>query len=320
MHDIIVIGGGAAALSAAAYGLGKQLDVLIVYETLGGKAGQRFSVRSKEDFLVGHILVHLAFPDDHPIGEAQFAGEETVHLFERQIRARSGVALRDRVIGVTRLGNTFQVETERHGYHKGTTVIVATGVVPKLLDVPGAQDFLGLGLGYSATTYARMLDGKTAAVIGTTRRALRGAAELAHGAEKVYLIAPEPANHNDPLFVALKNLSNVKILEDCTVKEVLGVHSVEHVVVEMGAEINYLSVDAAFIDLGLYPNTAMLEGLVELDGEGFIKVDYHNAASTPGVFAAGDVTTAFGEQVLIAIGDGARAALSAYDYLLAHGR
>lgn len=318
MHDLIIIGGGAAALAATSSALGKHLNVLIIYEHLGGKTGQRLTLRSEEDYLVGHILVHLAFPEEQPVGEAQLAGEETVHLFERQVKARSGVTVRDRVTKITKIDDVFHVETLRSGVKKGAAVVVATGVTPRTLDVPGARDFLGTGIGYSPTTHAILLEGKTAAVIGTSIRALRGAIELSRTAERVYLVEPEAVDAAHPLVAVLKQRPNVEILEGYAVKEVLGVSTIEQVVVTRGGETRSLHVDAAFADLGLIPNSDMVRGFAETDSNGFIVVDHNNATSVPGLFAAGDVTTAFGEQVLIAIGEGARAALSAHDYLLAH--
>ena len=96
-----------------------------------------------------------------------------------------------------------------------------------------------------------------------------------------------------------------------------GPFNVESVVVERGDEHRWLRADAAFVDLGLMPNSSIVRQLMQLDPAGFICVDERNATTLAGMFAAGDVTTSFGEQVFIAIGDGARAALSAYDYLLA---
>ncbi|MCU0495198.1 MAG: NAD(P)/FAD-dependent oxidoreductase [Chloroflexaceae bacterium] len=316
MHDLIIIGGGAAALSAASYGLSKQLKVLLLYETLGGKTGRHFTINSEEDYLVGHILVHMAFPNDKPMGEAQFAGEEAIHLFERQIQTRSGMALRDRVLSVEKKGDGFKVTTALHGVQETTAVIIATGVTPITLDVPGAREFLGQGLGYSATTYARLVDGKMAAVVGTTQRALRGAAELARSAARVYLIALETETMDTPLLETLRTRPNVEILQGYGVKEVRGRSTVEQLVLERHGVERLVNVDAAFVDLGLKPNSALVANQVKTDAEGFIVVDKHNATSVPGIFAAGDVTTAFGEQVLIAIGEGARAALGAYDYLL----
>lgn len=318
MHDLIIIGGGAAALAATSSALGKHLNVLVIYEQLGGKTGQRLTLRSEEDYLVGHILVHLAFPEEQPVGEAQLAGEETVHLFERQVKTRAGVTVRDRATKITKVGDFFHVETLHHGTKKGAAVVIATGVTPRTLDVPGSREFLGMGIGYSPTTHAILLEGKTAAVIGTSQRALRGAVELSRSAAKVYLIEPEQVPADTPLVDVLKQRPNVEILEAWQVREVHGVSTIEQIVISHNGETRALHLDAAFVDLGLQPNSELVKDLVETDADGFIVIDHKNETSVPGIFAAGDVTTAFGEQVLIAIGEGARAGLRAFDYLLAH--
>ncbi|HWQ11321.1 MAG TPA: NAD(P)/FAD-dependent oxidoreductase [Roseiflexaceae bacterium] len=298
MRDLIIIGGGAAAQSAAIYALGKQLDVLMIYENLGGKAGWRQN-------LIGQVEVEY------------LAGEEVVRLFERRITHVQGATLRDHVTSVSKEAGVFHVETAHHGVHEAAAVIVATGATPRGLNVPGAQELLGQGLGYSVTTHAHLLAGKTAAVIGTSLRALRGVAELSRTAEKIYLIIPDTTGMSTPMVRAMANRPNVEVLAGARVLEVVGPMNVEELVVSHDGRQRRLAVDAAFIDLGLTPNSAMVKKIVQTNQDGFIWVDERNATTLPGLFAAGDVTTAFGEQVLIAIGDGARAALSAYDYLLA---
>jgi thioredoxin reductase len=320
MYDLIVIGGGAAALSATAYALGKQLSVLMIYENLGGKAGNRIYLRapaeSEVDYLVGHILVHLALGETTPIGEAQYAGEAAVKLFERQIQTRSGAALQDRVTAITQTAEGFMVETAANGAHESTAVLLATGVTPRALAAPGAEQYLGYGLGYSPTTHARALANKAVAVIGTSVRALRGAAELSRSASKVTLIPLAPIDLSSALLDSLQLRSNVEVLENYHLVALEGDHHLERVIVERHGQRRAVPVDAAFADLGLIPNSELVRDLVDTDEEGFIVVDERNGTSLPGLFAAGDVTTGFGEQVLIAIGDGARAALGTYDYLL----
>jgi thioredoxin reductase len=299
MYDMIIIGGGPAGLSAAIFALGKQLDFLMICDELSGKSGWRQQ-------LVGQVA------------EEYLAGDEAVRLFARRIKDCGGRVLRDRVAEVTRTADSFQVETTNHVMLQSRTVIVATGVTPLALDVPGARELLGQGLGYSIVTHNRLLTGKTAAVVGTTVRALRGVTELAPIAKQIYVIAPDTASLATPLARALRYRPNVEVLAGYTVKEIAGPFNVEELVVEHEGQIRRLSVDAAFVDLGLVPNSAMVRRIVQTDYDGFIWVDDRNGTSQNGVFAAGDVTTAFGEQVLIAIGEGARAALSAYDYVLAH--
>jgi len=155
-------------------------------------------------------------------------------------------------------------------------------------------------------------------VVGTTMRALRGVVELARVAEQVYLIAPDATGMTNPLARSLRRFANVSVLVGYQVVEIAGSIGVEQVAVEHDGERSWLQVDATFADLGLLPNSGIVRKLARVNIDGFIMVDDRNATTQMGLFAAGDVTTAFAEQVLIAIGDGARAAASAYDYILSY--
>ena len=297
MRDLIIIGGGPAAAAAAVYALGKQLDFLVIYAELG-KAGrtQQFAGQTEAEYL---------------------PGAEAVRSFERRVVSQAGRTLQDNVTSVAKESGVFRVTTERHGVQESAALIVATGATPIVLDVPGAKEMLGQGLGYSVATHAHMLARRNVAVIGTTTRALRGVAELARAAARVYLIAPDATGLDTPMARALERRPNVEILEGYHVTKINGPFNVGALVVERDGHSRWLKVDAAFVDLGLLPNSGLVRHIVQTDQDGFIWVDERNATSMPGLFAAGDVTTAFGEQIMIAIGDGARAALSAYDYLLA---
>lgn len=299
MHDLVIIGGGAAGLSAALYALGKGLDAVTIYEDVGGKAGT-------QQQLAGQT------------GEEYLAGAEAIQLFERRVTSRAGAVLRDRVIELRKHDGVFQIETQHHGALEARAVLIATGATPLKLDVPGAKALLDHGIGYSITTHSQLLAGKRVAVVGTTMRALRGVVELARVAEQVYLIAPDATGMTSPLARSLRRFANVSLLVGYRVVEIAGTAGVEQVAVEHDGERSWLQVDAAFADLGLLPNSAVVRQLARVNVDGFIMVDDRNATTQTGLFAAGDVTTAFAEQVLIAIGDGARAAASAYDYILSY--
>jgi thioredoxin reductase len=298
VRDLIIIGGGPAAAAAAVYALGKQLDFLVIYAELG-KAGrtQQLAAQSEVEYL---------------------PGAEAVRVFERQLMSQADRILRDCVTSVTKESKVFHVTTDHHGVQESAAVIVATGATPITLDVPGAKELLGQGLGYSVTTHAHLLAGRSVAVIGTTIRALRGVAELARSAAQVYLIAPDAVGLDAPIAHALRQRPNVEILDGYIVTKITGPFNVGALIVERDGQSRWLKVDAAFVDLGLVPNSGFVRRIVRTDPDGFIWVDDHNGTTLPGLFAAGDVTTAFGEQIMIAIGDGARAALSAYDYLVPH--
>jgi thioredoxin reductase (NADPH) len=299
MHDLIILGGGAAGYAAAVYALDKRLDVLLICEDPGGKAGTQQVLRGQA-------------------GEEYLPGAEAVQLLERQVTAHAEVVIRDRVLSVEKEHGVFHIATQRHGLQQSRTVLVATGATPLTLDVPGAKALINYGVGYSITTHTNLLSDKAVAVVGTTRRALRGVAELARTAAQVYLIAPDATGMTTPLARPLRRLPNVAVFEGYAIKEIVGVGGVERIVIEHDGERSALRVDAIFADLGLLPNSGIVRQIVATDPDGFVTVDAQNATTLPGMFAAGDVTTAFGEQMLIAAGDGTRAAASAYDYLLAH--
>lgn len=301
LHDLLIIGSGAAGLSAAVFALGKQLDVVAIYEDVGGKAGTQQQIQNQ-------------------IGDEYLAGAEAVQLFERRVTSHGNAILRDRVIDLAKANDVFRIETQRHGMLTATAVIVATGASPLPLDVPGAKALLNHGIGYSITTHAQLAAGKHVAVVGTTRRALRGVIELARTAAQIYLIAPSMTNMTSPLARKIAAEPNVQVLTNYHVDEIVGRENVEHIVVERDGEQAWLRVDVVFADLGLLPNSGIVRRIAQVDPDGFIRVDDANATTLPGLFAAGDVTTAFGENIQIAIGDGARAAASAYEYILSRQR
>ena len=190
MYDIIILGGGAAGLAAAAYAQSKQRAVLLIAEELGGKAGTQQQLHDQ-------------------VGEEALLGAEAVQLLARRVASRAGAVLRDRVTSVAKANRIFQVETQHHGRQESQVVLVATGASPLPLDVPGAKQFVNHGIGYSITTHAHLLAGKTAAVIGSTNRALRGVIELAHIGAQVYLITPDATGLSTPFAHALRQVPGV---------------------------------------------------------------------------------------------------------------
>jgi thioredoxin reductase len=173
------------------------------------------------------------------------------------------------------------------------------------------------GLCYSALSYAPLFIDRTTIVVGDKELALRSAAELATIAEKVYMVCPAAKLPESALCKKLESLKNVTILQQHEVVEVKGDEYARSLVLkDPNGGLQELSADAIFVEMALLPNSQMVAGLVGLDEEGRIKVDCGSRTDVPGIFAAGDVASGFAEQVLIAVGEGAKAALSAYEYLL----
>jgi len=299
MYDLIIVGGGPAGLTAAIYAIRRHLNVLLVSEDLGGKTNY-----------------HLALPDVEAL--PLIRGVETVDRFRRELEYLDFVHQQNTVKKINRKDDLFTVETTDGLAWTAKSIILATGSRVKPLGVPGEQVYLGRGVSYSAISHASLFMGKHTIVVGAGTEALRAVAELAQVGASVSLIAPTHGLLDTPMAKKLvANQMKVVLLEEYTVQAIQGNGFAERVILKTpdGRETT-VEADGIFVELGLIPNTELVKGLVDLDEQGCIRVDNRNQTSCPGLFAAGDVTNAYAEQVLIAVGEGAKAALSAYEYLL----
>jgi len=298
MYDLIIVGGGPAGLTAAIYAIRKRLNVFLVSLDLGGKINYRMEIPNIET----HQVIR---------------GVEIVEKFWRELDYLEFARHLEPVTKISKDEENFLVETAGGDLLQAKSIIFATGARVKPLGVPGEKEFLGRGLSYSAISHAPLFIGKRTAVIGDGPLALRAVAELSLNAEAVHLIAERPDILETPLVQRLASNLKVTIWEGYRVKEIQGTASAERIIMatKEGATAE-VEIDGVFVEIGLAPNSEPVSGLAELDELGRVKVDNLNRTSCPGLFAAGDVTDAFAEQVLIAVGEGAKAALSAYDYLL----
>jgi len=298
MYDLIVIGGGPAGLTATIYAIRKRLNVLLISKDLGGKTNYRLALPWIEDYQV-------------------IRGLEVVEKFRRELEYLTFARQMEGVEKVQRHPDGFEVLLKSGEQLGAQTVIVATGAKQQRLIIPGEKEFMMRGLCYSALSYAPLFIDRTTIVIGDGELALRSAAELAVVARHVHLIGTGNGIHDQVLGKKLAKAENVTILENHQVVEVIGNGFAERVVIEgPDGEKQELEADGTFIELGLIPNSKMVSDLIELDPQGRIRVDCAARTSLPGLFAAGDVTDSYAEQVLVAVGEGAKAALSAYEYLL----
>jgi len=298
MYDVIVIGGGPAGITATATAINQRLETLIVAERWGGQTTYTMQLEDME-------------------GRETITGETLLDAFRRQLDYLDFVRDFDTVTKVMPVEKDFVVDTVRGDRYEGRTLIVATGAKPQRLNVPGEARLAGRGLSYSATTHAGLFLGKDVAVVGKGRRAQWATAGLARKAHQVHLLAPEPLP-DTPLVHKLRQMQNVEISEDVAVKEVCGEHFVEGILVARpDGEMHEIPVKGVFVKLPRTPNCDLVREWIDCDGDGHIIVDVNCATNWPGVFAAGDVTHV-SEQVLVHIGEGAKAAISAHRYLLMH--
>jgi thioredoxin reductase len=239
-----------------------------------------------------------------------------VEKFRRELEYLNFARVMDTVTKVDKTKDHFTITTKSGDEIYARTVVVATGARVQWLDVPGEKEYSGKGLGYSALSYSPLFLDKKAVVVGTGELALRSAAELATVAQKVHLVVPSEKLMATPLGQKLLGSPNVKVMGDYRVTRVLGNSHCEAVRIEspLGSQTE-IETDGIFVEMAVIPNSEMVADLVECDERGHIIVDSFGRTNVAGLFAAGDVATST-EQVLVAIGEGAKAALSAYDYLL----
>ena len=298
MYDLIIIGGGPAGLTAAIYAIRKRLNVLLLSKDLGGKTNYHLALPWIEDYQVIKGLEIVT----------KFRTELEYLDFARHIEAVEKVEKKDEHFAITTKGGAVL---------ESKAVIIATGARQVRMDVPGEKEYTMKGLCYSALSYAPIFIDKEVIVIGGGELAQRSAGELSTVAKQVTIVCSNGEGVDTPLGQKLQAADNVKIMKDCEVVEVQGDEYARKLIVKdkSGKLVEYTA-DGMFVEKALMANTAMVKDLLQLDEQGHINVDCGCHTNVPGIFAAGDVTNIYAEQVLIAVGEGAKAALSAYEYLL----
>jgi alkyl hydroperoxide reductase subunit F len=298
MYDLIVVGGGPAGLTATVYAIRKRLNVLMVSKDLGGKTNYRLALPWIEDYQV-------------------IRGLEIVNKFRSELEYLKFARHMEPVDQIDQGDSGFVVHTRGGGELQTKAVIIASGTKQQRLEVPGEKQFIMRGLCYSALSYAPLFIDRQTVVVGEGDLALRSAAELATVAKHVHLIGLTSEALTTILGKKLNESPNVTILENYSVIEVKGNEFADQVVVQSPeGQAETIKAEGTFIEMNLIPNSHMVKDLVDLDKQGRIKVDCYARTNVPGLFAAGDVTDSYAEQVLVAVGEGAKAALSAYEFLL----
>ncbi len=299
-YDVIILGSGPAGLSAAVYAQRARLNTLIIEEKpmSGGQILDTYEV------------------DNYP-GLPGISGFELGQKFRAHADQLGAEFVNEQVQELKDLGEKKLVKTEKNSYET-RTLILATGARHRKLKVPGEEEFIGKGVSYCATCDGAFFRGKTVAVVGGGDVALEDALFLARGCEKVYLIhRREEFRGAGILQERVFEMENIELVLNCNVIEILGEGQVSSVLVHNQVQntSHELQVQGVFIAVGISPNAAAADGLVEQDEQGYIKAGEDTKTSVPGIFAAGDVRTKQLRQVITAASDGANAVTSAERYL-----
>jgi len=300
MYDLIIIGAGPAGITAAIYAARRKVKFLIIGMDVGGQVNWSSDV------------------DNYP-GIRDSTGIELTKKFYDHLNDYNIKIKQEEIIDVNKKGKIILVKTHKNVYET-KTVIIASGKKPKKLEIKGEEEFLGRGVSYCATCDAPFYENKTVAVIGGGNSALEASLHLSKYAKKIYLM-----DINDKLggeaYLKNKVLDEKKIIyiNNMKLKEILGDKIVKELVYEREG-VKKLKIDGIFIEIGLVSRSEFIK-IVKKNKWGEIMIfrstlsNEENLTSIPGIFAGGDVTDIPAKQIVVAAGEGCKAALAAFDYI-----
>jgi alkyl hydroperoxide reductase subunit F len=297
MYDLIILGAGPAGITAAIYAARKRLNSLVITKDLGGQAAKSAAVKDYK-------------------GYQYITGVELVKKFEDHAKDfKIEVKESEEAIGVKKKNDVIEVKTDK-GVYEARSLIIATGARPRTLKLQGENEFKNRGVTYCATCDAPLFVNMDVAVIGGGNSALDATIQLMKIANKIYLINKSSSFRGDEVMrEKIEASDKVTIFTNANPLEILGDRLISGIRVEIDGKQETLKVRGVFIEIGSISNSDFVAEPVERNQRGEIVVDNHNQTSVPGIFAAGDVTNVPQKQIVIAAGEGAKAALSADEYL-----
>ena len=299
-HDVVIVGAGPAGLAAAIYCLRRDLKTINISKAIGGQAA-------------------IASEVQNWLGEESIGGFELMQKALKQAEKLGAKFISDEVSAIAKTDEGFLVKTGNAEF-AASAVILAFGLTPRDLNVPGEEKFKGKGVSYCATCDGPLYRGKSVAVIGGGNAALEAAEYLSKLAAKVIMINNGAKFIGEEgLFEQVAAIGNVEMHYNLATTAVIGETKVEKIAAknsETGAAEEFV-VDGVFVEIGHAPKTDWLKDFVSLNEKKEVITDKAGLTSVPGVFAAGDCTDVGFNQMTIAAGEGAKAALSAYKYIAA---
>ena len=303
--DVLVVGGGPAGAAAAIYAARKGIRT--------GVAAERFG---------GQVLDTMAIENFISVNETE--GPKLARALENHVREYDvdimNLQRAAQLIPASAAGGLHEIKLENGASLKAKTLILATGARWREMNVPGEQEYRGRGVAYCPHCDGPLFKGKRVAVIGGGNSGVEAAIDLAGIVAQVTLLEFDSQLRADAVLQKkLNSLPNVTVITSALTSEV---HGDGQKVTGLtykdrnSSEFRQLELEGIFVQIGLLPNSDWLKGTVELTSRGEIIVDARGETSLPGIFAAGDVTTVPYKQIVIAVGEGAKASLSAFDHLI----
>ena len=301
-YDVVIVGGGPAGAAAAIYTARKGIRTGVVAERFGGQVLDTMSI---ENF----------------VSVQETEGPHFATALEQHVKAYDvDIMNMQRAEALVPGDKLIEVKLANGGVLKSKTVILSTGARWREINVPGEQQYRNHGVAYCPHCDGPLFKGKRVAVVGGGNSGVEAAIDLAGVVSHVTLIEFGAELRADAVLQRkLRSLPNVVVITSAQTTEITGdgktVNGLSYKERDSG-ELKHIELEGVFVQIGLVPNTEWLKGTVALSKHGEIEIDAKGQTSVPGVFAAGDVTTVPYKQIVIAVGEGAKAALSAFDHLI----
>lgn len=305
IYDSIIVGMGPAGITAGIYAARYKLNTIVIGSQKGGMVS----------------WTHLI--DNFP-GVPDISGEELSNNFFNHLKKYENCEIKESVVNtIQKINDKILVSVESGEVIEGKTLILALGTDKKRANIKGETEFIGKGVSYCTICDAMFYKNKKAAIIGSGDSAVKGALYLSDIAEKVYvIIRKELFSCKEKCDIEkLKERKNIEIINNSEVKEIIGNEKVEKIIVETSGENitkKEIEIDGFFIEIGTIPQSILLNGLgLDLDENGFIKINNECNTNIENIFAAGDITTGFSglKQIIVACSMGAIAATSVKKFL-----
>ena len=299
--DLIIIGGGPAGITAGIYAARKKLNTLLISKEFGGQMAKK-----------------AVAIENYP-GFKKISGLKLIQKFEKQLRKQKIDIERDAVVKVEKIDDKFFVATASKIQFESRAVIVTSGADPRPLEVEGEKEFIGKGVSYCTTCDGPIFANKIVAVVGGGNSGFEAALFLSKIASKIYILEYGPKAMADETNQKMVQIAkNIEVITSADIKKIQGdkfVNSIIYQQVSIG-ENKTLKVQGIFVEIGHQPATSFVKDLVDFNEKDEIKIDWQTCQTkTPGLFASGDVTEVKTKQIVVAAGEGAKAAIAAYRYL-----
>ena len=299
MYDLMIIGAGPAGIAASVYAARKRVNAVLISGDIGGQVNKTMGI---ENYLGYQFIEAPELIDKFQTQIGQYPMEQKIG---------------EKIIRLDKIDGGFEAVSESGDRYQARTAIFATGKSPRKLNVPGEAEYAGRGVTYCAICDGPVFAGKRVAVVGGGNSALEAALDMVKVAEHVDLVSLTPLTGDAVIIEKLSDAKNLTSFIGYQTEKIEGQDFVRSLLIKdvKSGQSKQLEVGGVFIEIGLTPNSAAVRHLVKLNELGEVPVNCSCETEMPGLYAAGDVTTVPEKQIIIAAGEGAKAALQANRYL-----